>query len=216
MPARGRRAGQRVPPQKLPSQAPWARGRGTLLACSSSSRADSVQGNWLCETARVSPKGSLDGSWSYVCRPRRHLSLVCSVDRTRVDFRRFPGPSWSHRWSKMVPPCRPSYVPGSPSVACPRRSEPMSRLPTCTLAEGCFQLKSGRSAVRSRPWPLPDLRKRSSDDHLRIGAVSFVVSFAGPESAANVSIAAGQRLSSCRSSAPKADGSTCTGVHRRL
>jgi hypothetical protein len=36
---------------------------------------------------------------------------------------------------------------------------------------------------------LSDLRNRSSDDHLRIGAVSF----AGPESAANVRIAAGQR-----------------------
>jgi hypothetical protein len=49
-----------------------------------------------------------------------------------------------------------------------------------------------------------------------LGMVSFAVSLAGQEWAANVRIMAGPRFSGRRSSAPKADGSTSTCVHRRL
>jgi hypothetical protein len=123
-----------------------------LLREPSNSRPRNRFSGWRCETALASrTAGSGAAGGLPFARPRWRRSLTCSDYRTSANLGRDPGPSWSHRWSKMVPPCRLSHVPGRPSVACVRRPEAMSGLPACSFAKGGFQLLSSGSQVQSLP-----------------------------------------------------------------
>jgi hypothetical protein len=89
---------------------------------------------------------------SPVCSRLRTFSVLAGI---LVPCGPTCGPNWSHR---------AHLHEAFDTLTRPVVAEALCRASACTYARSCFHLKSGRSAVRSRPSPRADLRRRALCD----------------------------------------------------